>query len=95
MILKVYTVIESSYRYGDLNDTITKKFFNPESRDKYFDFIHQDKKHNKYLNEYEPNHFDDGGKWSYELEKGEEEVKIIENFDIVNGKMINFKYLWE
>lgn len=80
MKIHVYTTIDESWRHGDLNSS-TKKFFMTEQlRDEYFKFLRNDYIVNMNMHEYDINHFESkqSRRWSYSIDKGEEELEIIE-----------------
>jgi len=82
MKIKVFTTISESYSHGDLDSSDKKYFMTKKLRDDYFNnVLRNDYLSNEYLEEYELNHFcaKTGSKrWSYFIEKNQEELEIIE-----------------
>ena len=82
MKIQVYTTIDESWDSGDLNSTEIKYFISKELRDDYFENILKlNYSSNEYLEEYVPNRFCEKTgrqRWSYIIEKGEDELEIIE-----------------
>ena len=80
MKIKVFFVLDESFSYGDLNNSSKKFFATSELRDDYFEFLRKDYSENQGLSEYMQNHFQPefSSRWSYYIEKGEEELEIIE-----------------
>jgi hypothetical protein len=82
MKIKVFTTINESYDSGDLNDSHKKYFMTKELRDSYFNFLRKDYLENVGLEEYQENCFHEktgSQSWAYSIEKGEEELEIIES----------------
>lgn len=82
MKIHVFAIIEESYRHGDLNNQIKKYFNSKELRDDYFEFLKKDYIENMNMEEYKLNHFSEKSeysKWSYYIEKVEEDLEIIES----------------
>ena len=81
MKINVFTVVNESYSYGDLNSSNKKYFTTKELRDDYFDFLRKDYLENMDMEEYEENSFcaKTGYKrWAYSISKVEEELEIID-----------------
>jgi hypothetical protein len=83
MKIKVYTTINESYRYGDLDYKYEIHFISEELRDDYFEnVLRKGYIENEHLEEYEENNFEsknkDDQKWCYSIGKKEEEIEIID-----------------
>ena len=95
--MKVYKIYETSYRYGDENAVKETFFTTPEVRDEYFKHLYKMSQENSSLHEEvelkKENRFVfEAGKWSYDTEKSDEELNIIESFEIDEKGRIEFKY---
>jgi len=78
MKIHVFTVIEESYRHGELNKE-TKRFLKTEElRDGYFDHLMNFYRNSLQLIDDGNGDFNDNYNWSYHIEKGEEDLEIIE-----------------
>lgn len=87
MKLKVYTVVEESFRYGDSEGKTKKIFSTMEHRDEYFNQQIGFMRKLEDLNEYEPNCFEDSiHKWAYDYSKIDETIDIIEKEE---GELLN------
>jgi len=97
--MKVYKIYEISYRYGDEQTPDETIFTTPEVRDEYFKELLKISKENDRLTERLDSTtenefvFDDGGKWSYETKKSDEDMKIIESFTINEKGLFRFSYM--
>lgn len=97
--MKVYKIYETSYRYGDEQGPEETIFTTPEVRDEYFKELYKINKENVSLTERDDSKtetkfvFDDDGKWSYEYEKKDEDLKIIESFEINEQGWFSFSFL--
>jgi len=83
MKIKVFTTINESWDYGDLNSAKKKYFISEELRNDYFENVLKEYyKSFDDLEEYEPNNFCEKlpsrQRWSYHIEKDEEELEIFE-----------------
>ena len=82
MKIKVYTTTDESYSHGDLNNSNKMYFISKELRDEYFDFLRKYYLENldmfelDEINSFTPK--SGSGRWSYHIEKGEEDLEIIE-----------------
>ena len=87
MKLKVYSVKDESFRYGDENNTSIKRFATQELQEEYFNKQVESMRGTSDLTEYEPNCFEDSiHKWAYEFSKYEEVIEIIEKEE---GEFLN------
>ena len=78
MTIHVFTVIEESYRRGDLNGS-TKKFFKRKDlRDDYYEYLLRFYKNGLQLVDQGKGDFYDNHDWAYHIGKGEEDLEIIE-----------------
>lgn len=93
MKTQVYKIIKTSYRYDDENGT-TEFLFNSESlMNQYFYILYNEYKNNKSYHGLTPSlteedsltcnqfEFNDGGKWSYEVNKEISELIIHESLN--------------
>jgi hypothetical protein len=82
MKIKVYTTINESRDSGNLNSSDKKYFNSAELRDDYFkNVLRKSYASDDYLEEYIPNNFCNKighQRWAYSIDKGEEEIEIIE-----------------
>ena len=95
--MKVYKIYKTAYRYDDEQTTDEIFFTTSKVRDEYFKELFKMSKENDHLTEIKDSTdskfiFDDGGKWSYETIKSDEELKIIESFEILENGLFNFTY---
>jgi len=96
--MKVYKILETSYRYGDENGVTESIFSTPEVRDEFFNLLYKMMKENTSQHENiesktdDKFEYNDGGKWTYCTEKSDEDLKIIDSFDIDENERFNFKY---
>lgn len=83
MKINTFNIKQTSYRHGDENDIDIKRFNTKELMDGYFDKLYKEYKSNDKLSMVRLNEisfeFNDGGKWSYEVEKEESEIIIYES----------------
>ncbi len=80
MILKLYIVEVTSYRYGEENSTILKRFFNEDDRDAEFLEVWKSYDENPDLHQDKDDTFtfkDSINKWAYTIRKAVEELEII------------------
>jgi len=81
MKIHVFTVIEESYRYGDLNSSAKTHFKTEELRNEYYDHLIKFYKDSLELVDDGNGDFSDdlvNCKWAYHIGKGEEDIEIIE-----------------
>jgi hypothetical protein len=87
MKIKVYTVKEESFRYGDSEGESLKRFATKEHRDVYFIKQIDAMKKIADLTEYEPNCFEDSlHKWAYDFSMLDETIEIVESEE---GELLN------
>jgi len=78
MNIHVFTVIEESYRHGDLNGSTKKLFKHEELRDEYYEFLIKFYKNELQLVDQGDGDFSDNYNWAYSVKKGKEDLEIIE-----------------
>jgi len=78
MKIHVFTVIEESYRHGDLNNSHKKFFATKELRDEYYEHLKKYYKVELLLVDRGNGDFSDNYNWAYSIQVGEEDLEIIE-----------------
>ena len=90
---QVFKVLQTSYRYYDENGITEKIFSTKELMDEYFYILYEKYKNNKHQHETSSPitklesltcnrfEFNDGGKWSYEVNKEITELVIYESIN--------------
>jgi hypothetical protein len=87
MKIKVYTVKEESFRYGDSEGESFKRFATKEHRDVYFMKQIDAMRKISDLTEYQPNCFEDSlHKWAYDFSTFDETIEIVESEE---GQFLN------
>ncbi len=87
MWIKVYTVKEESFRFGDSEGESLKRFATKVHRDIYFTRQIDTMRKTPDLTEYQPNCFEDSiHKWAYDFSMIDETIEIVESEE---GQFLN------